>query len=56
MNNDITMCSARNCPEANKCYRHTNGNTDDINQSRADLSYNCNSSIESSFDSFIPIE
>jgi len=50
---DIIMCTAIGCDYANKCYRHTKGNDDDINQSYANLEYGCNSN--SGFSDYIPL-
>jgi hypothetical protein len=37
---DITMCCAKNCTYANKCYRYRK-EPDKYNQSYCDFSYDC---------------
>jgi len=52
--NDIKiMCTARNCFYINKCYRHTRGDPDDIEQCYTDLSLN-GCILDSGFDMYIP--
>lgn len=51
---DKLMCTARNCPYSNKCYRHTRGEPDDVMQCFTNLEYTC--CLESGFDLFVPIE
>lgn len=49
---DITMCCAKNCTYANKCYRYR-ATPDKYNQSYYDFSYECN--VSSGFDWFMNI-
>lgn len=39
---DITMCTANGCPMADKCYRHSKGDLDDIYQNYYNFEYTCN--------------
>ena len=48
---DITMCTANGCPMADRCYRHTQGDTDNPNQSWVNFEYTCNE--RSSFNNYI---
>ena len=47
---DITMCCAKNCTYANKCYRYR-ATPDKYNQSYYNYEYECN--VGSGFDYFI---
>jgi hypothetical protein len=38
LRNPEIMCTANNCPESKRCYRHTKGNPDSIEQCSCDLS------------------
>jgi hypothetical protein len=50
---DITLCTAIGCPMANKCARKTEGDSDNLNQSYANLEYGCNEN--NGFSDFIPL-
>ena len=49
--NDITMCTAIDCPMSDKCYRHTKGDSDDPYQSYVNFEYSCNE--DSGFEDYI---
>ena len=49
---DITYCTAHNCPQEDKCARKVNLDEDDINQCCCNLGVTC--CEESGFESFIP--
>lgn len=53
--NDIVMCTAYGCSIAEKCYRHTRGDPDDINQCSCNFEYTCHEDMDTKYEYFIPI-